>query len=56
MNYHHPENDFSNYKELLSAGGQCGPRAWFGRFIAKAWGTPTWGCRQYVYKLLLSNE
>jgi len=46
MNYHHPENDFSNYKELLSAGGQCGPRAWFGRFIAKAWGTPTWGCRQ----------
>jgi hypothetical protein len=25
---------------------QCGPRAWFGRFICKAFGIPTWGVRQ----------
>jgi hypothetical protein len=46
INYHHPEHGFSNYKELLSAGGVCGARAWFGRFIAKCFGMPTWGVRQ----------
>eukprot|EP00980_Cylindrotheca_fusiformis_P017488 scaffold5490_cov125-Cylindrotheca_fusiformis.AAC.5 len=46
INYHHPEHDFSNYRELLSAGGVCGARAWFGRFIAKCHGMPTWGVRQ----------
>jgi hypothetical protein len=25
---------------------QCGPRAWYGRFICKAFGIPTWGVRQ----------
>jgi hypothetical protein len=34
------------YQQLISGGGRCGPRAWFGRFIAKAHGTPTWGVRQ----------
>lgn len=46
INYHHPEHEFRNYKELLSAGGVCGARAWFGRFIAKSFGMPTWGVRQ----------
>ena len=27
-------------------GGKCGPRAWFGRFICKTFGIPTWGARQ----------
>jgi hypothetical protein len=27
----------------LSAGGECGPRAFFTRFVRKAWGMPTWG-------------
>ncbi len=34
------------YKQLLSGGGKCGPRAWFGRFVCKAFGIPTWGVRQ----------
>jgi hypothetical protein len=46
VGYRHPDHEFTNYKELLSAGGECGPRAFFGRFIAKAWGLPTWGVRQ----------
>ena len=34
------------YQQLISGGGQCGPRAWFGRFICKSFGIPTWGARQ----------
>lgn len=46
VGYKHPDHDFNNYQELLSAGGECGPRAFFGRFMSKAWGIPTWGVRQ----------
>ncbi|KAG7349275.1 hypothetical protein IV203_011872 [Nitzschia inconspicua] len=46
VGYRQPDHDFTNYKDLLSAGGKCGARAWFGRFICKAWGIPTWGIRQ----------
>jgi len=35
-----------SYPQLLQGGGKCGPRAWFGRFILKAFGIPTWGVRQ----------
>lgn len=35
-----------SYDQILSGGGKCGPRAWYGRFICKAFGIPTWGCRQ----------
>lgn len=49
INYHKPYHQFTNYRELLSAGGQCGPRAWMGRFICKAFGCPTWGVRQVQY-------
>lgn len=34
------------YRQLLSGGGMCGPRAWMGRFSCKAFGNPTWGVRQ----------
>lgn len=34
------------YEQILSGGGKCGPRAWYGRFICKSFGIPTWGCRQ----------
>ena len=34
------------YDQILSGGGKCGPRAWYGRFSCKAFGIPTWGCRQ----------
>jgi hypothetical protein len=46
VGYRHPDHEFTNYQDLLSAGGECGPRAFFGRFISKAWGLPTWGVRQ----------
>lgn len=35
-----------SFDQILSGGGKCGPRAWYGRFICKAFGIPTWGCRQ----------
>jgi hypothetical protein len=34
------------YQQIVSGGGQCGPRAWFGRFACKSFGIPTWGARQ----------
>lgn len=34
------------YPQLVSGGGKCGARAWYGRFICKAFGIPTWGVRQ----------
>lgn len=34
------------YQQVLSGGGKDGPNAWFGRFICKAFGIPTWGCKQ----------
>jgi hypothetical protein len=46
VGYRHPDHEFNNYQELISAGGECGPRAFFGRFISKSWGIPTWGVRQ----------
>ena len=46
VGYRHPDHAFDSYQSLISAGGECGARAWFGRFIAKAFGMPTWGVRQ----------
>jgi hypothetical protein len=34
------------YQQMVSGGGKCGPRAWYGRYICKAFGIPTWGVRQ----------
>jgi hypothetical protein len=34
------------YQQIVSGGGKCGARAWYGRFICKAFGVPTWGVRQ----------
>ena len=35
-----------HYAEIPAAGGECGPRAFFGRFARKAFGLPTWGVTQ----------
>ena len=35
-----------SYDQILSGGGECGPRAWYGRFICKLFGIPTWGLVQ----------
>jgi hypothetical protein len=34
------------YQQVLSGGGQEGPRAWYGRFICQAFGIPVWGVKQ----------
>jgi len=35
-----------SYDQILSGGGKCGPRAWYGRFACKAFGIPVWGVKQ----------
>lgn len=37
---------YQSYDQILQGGGKCGPRAWYGRFICKAFGIPTWGAKQ----------
>lgn len=34
------------YQQCLSGGGREGPRAWYGRYICKAFGIPVWGAKQ----------
>ena len=34
------------YCDIPAAGGECGARAWFGRFARRAFGLPTWGVQQ----------
>mmetsp|Transcript_8180 Transcript_8180/g.20608 ORF Transcript_8180/g.20608 Transcript_8180/m.20608 type:complete len:601 (-) Transcript_8180:111-1913(-) len=34
------------YQQCLSGGGREGPRAWYGRFICRAFGVPVWGVKQ----------
>ena len=46
LGYRQPDHPIVDYASMLSAGGECGPRAFFGRFICKAFGIPTWGVRQ----------
>jgi len=49
VRYKRPEwapNCPRTYKQMISGGGMCGPRAWFGRFACKSFGIPTWGVRQ----------
>lgn len=49
IRYKQPEwapNVPRTYQQLISGGGKCGPRAWFGRFVCKSFGVPTWGVRQ----------
>lgn len=38
--------DPRTYQMVLSGGGKDMVNAWFGRFICKAFGIPTWGCEQ----------
>jgi hypothetical protein len=46
VGYKQPDLPFDTYADMISSGGECGPRAFFGRFILKAFGIPTWGVRQ----------
>lgn len=38
--------DPRTFQQMVSGGGRCGPRAWYGRFMCKAFGTPSWGVKQ----------
>lgn len=38
--------DPRTYQMVLSGGGKDMVNAWFGRYICKAFGIPTWGCEQ----------
>eukprot|EP00538_Stauroneis_constricta_P013000 CAMPEP_0119573566 /NCGR_PEP_ID=MMETSP1352-20130426/45188_1 /TAXON_ID=265584 /ORGANISM="Stauroneis constricta, Strain CCMP1120" /LENGTH=604 /DNA_ID=CAMNT_0007623257 /DNA_START=67 /DNA_END=1881 /DNA_ORIENTATION=- len=34
------------FQQVLSGGGKDAPNAWFGRFVCKTFGIPTWGAKQ----------
>ena len=36
----------SKAAQIIASGGVCGPRAWFGRLAARAFGIPVWGEQQ----------
>jgi hypothetical protein len=39
-------HEFENFPDLVSAGGPCGPQAWYSRALIRAWGLPAWGVKQ----------
>jgi hypothetical protein len=57
VGYNQPEwyKEPRTYDQILSGGGECGPRAWYGRFICKAFGIPTWGVKQIGHAAVSSN-
>ncbi len=40
------------YQNIIKNGGVCGRRAFFGRFILRCFGIPTWGVTQYKHAAL----
>ena len=41
-----------NYQNIIMNGGVCGRRAFFGRFILRAFGIPVWGVTQHKHAAL----
>ncbi len=41
-----------NYQNIIKDGGVCGRRAFFGRFILRSFGMPTWGVTQHAHAAL----
>ena len=41
-----------NYQNIIKDGGVCGRRAFFGRFILRSFGIPTWGATQHAHAAL----
>jgi len=41
-----------NYQNIIKDGGVCGRRAFFGRFILRCFGIPTWGVTQTAHAAL----
>ncbi len=42
----------NSYQNIIKDGGVCGRRAFFGRFILRAFGIPVWGVTQYKHAAL----
>jgi len=40
------------YQNIIKNGGVCGRRAFFGRFIVRSFGIPTWGVTQHAHAAL----
>ncbi len=41
-----------SYQNIIKDGGVCGRRAFFGRFILRSFGIPTWGVTQHAHAAL----
>jgi hypothetical protein len=41
-----------SYQNIIKNGGVCGRRAFFGRFILRSFGIPTWGVTQHAHAAL----
>ena len=42
-------DSLENFQNIIKNGGICGRRGFFGRFICKSFGLPTWGVAQYKH-------
>jgi chemotaxis protein histidine kinase CheA len=49
QNVHCDLKTLHNYQNIIKNGGVCGRRAFFGRFMLKSFGIPTWGVTQHKH-------
>ncbi len=52
QNVHLDKPDLHQYQNIMLNGGICGRRAFYGRFILRSFGIPTWGVTQKAHAAL----
>lgn len=52
QNVQYDDPALQNYQNIIMNGGVCGRRAFFGRFILRSFGIPTWGVTQKAHAAL----
>jgi len=52
QNVKHDLPSLQKYQNIILNGGVCGRRAFFGRFILRSFGIPTWGVTQHAHAAL----
>jgi hypothetical protein len=52
QNVQYDKDHLQQYQNIIQNGGICGRRAFFGRFILRAFGIPTWGVTQKAHAAL----
>ncbi len=52
QNVKYDDPDLHQYQNIIRNGGVCGRRAFFGRFILRCFGIPTWGVTQRAHAAL----